>query len=143
MVIPLSTDSMKYRWINRSFLLGPSDTLYNTYQPDLLVTVDFDALALPSDSLIDIASNSIQIMVTMTNDTAAVLEMTGPTVLIPGVNMVGLVSMEIHQTFKNPEVATLGVFEVRLQSTSVVHIVRPDHLVYEINACGAGYPFVS
>ncbi|KJA21926.1 hypothetical protein HYPSUDRAFT_41528 [Hypholoma sublateritium FD-334 SS-4] len=118
----------QYRWINSSFiLLGPSETFYNTYQPDLLVTVDFDALAIPSDSLIDIASNSIQIMVTMTNDTAAVLEMTGPTVLIPGVNMVGLVSMEIHQTFKNPEVATLGVFEY-MKSTLVGQVTHlyPD-----------------
>ncbi len=51
----------------------------------------------------------------MTNNTEDVLAMTRPTILIPGVNLVGLVSMEIHQTFKNPGVATLGIFEVRRQ----------------------------
>lgn len=91
---------------------------YHTYQPDLLVTVDFGALMIPSDSTIDIASNSIQVMVGMTNNTAEVLAMTRPTVLIPGVNMVGMVYMEIHQTFENPGVATLGIFEVSLHVQS-------------------------
>lgn len=100
---------------NGLFLLEKPEMSYNTYQPDLLVTVDFDALSIPSDSLLSIASNSIQVRVTMTNDTDDVLAMTRPTILIPGINMVGLVSMEVHQTFKYPEVATLGIFEVRLQ----------------------------
>ena len=57
----------------------------------------------------------------MTNniDIVDVLGMTKPTVLIPGVNMVGMVSTEIHQTFKYPDVATLGIFEVRLQISSL------------------------
>ena len=70
---------------------------------------------LPSNLIIDIASNSIQVMVTMTNNIVDVLGMTKPTVLIPGVNIVGMVSTEIHQTFKYPDVATLGIFEVRFQ----------------------------
>ena len=80
---------------------------------DLLVTVDFEPLWIPSNSLIDIASNSVQVQASLTNNTADVLAMTRPTILIPGVNLVGLVSMEIHQTFKNPGIATLGIFEVR------------------------------
>ena len=80
---------------------------------DLLVTVDFEPLWIPSNSLIDIASNSVQVQASLTNNTADVQAMTRPTILIPGVNLVGLVSMEIHQTFKNPGVATLGIFEVR------------------------------
>lgn len=67
---------------------------------------------MPVDSIVDIASNSIQVMVTMTNNTADVVAMTTPTILVPGVNLVGLVSMEVHQTFTNPGMATLGLFEV-------------------------------
>lgn len=102
--------------IRNWFLLIETTGLgYNgNYQPDLLITVDFDALGIPSNSTTNIALNSIQVMVRMTNDTADVLDMTRPTVLTPGVNMVGMVSMEIHQTFKNPGVATLGLFEVRI-----------------------------
>ena len=86
---------------------------YNgNYQPDLLITVDFNALEILSNSTTDIALNSMQVMVRMTNNTDDVLAMTRPTILIPGVNMVGLVSMEIHQTYTNPGVATLGIFLV-------------------------------
>ncbi len=88
--------------------------MYNGYRlADLLVTVDFEPLLVPPNSLTDITSNSVQVLASMTNNTEDVLAMTRPTILIPGVNLVGLVSMEIHQTFKNPGVATLGIFEVR------------------------------
>ncbi len=83
-----------------------------TYQPDLLITVDFKVMRISSNTTTDIALNSIQVMVKMTESPNDVLAMTRPTILIPGVNMVGMVSMEIHQTYKNPGVATLGIFEV-------------------------------
>ena len=85
---------------------------YNEFQPDLLITVNFTTLGMSVDSIIDVASNSIQVMVAMTNNTADVVAMTTPTVLVPGVNLMGLVSMEVHQTFTNPGMATLGLFEV-------------------------------
>ncbi|KJA15136.1 hypothetical protein HYPSUDRAFT_48660 [Hypholoma sublateritium FD-334 SS-4] len=103
------------------------ESFYNLYQPDLLVTVDFNILMVSSDSLIDFASNSVQVMVRMTNNTVDVLKLTRPTVLVPGVNMMGVVSMEIHQTFKNRGFATLGIFE-SLQSTLVGQVSQlyPD-----------------
>ena len=79
-----------------------------------MITVDFSVLMVTPDTITDIASNSVQIMVRMTDKTTDVLSLTRPTILVPGVNMIGLVSMEIHQTFQNPGVATLGIWEVWL-----------------------------
>ncbi len=61
--------------------------------------------------------------------------------------MLGMVSLEIHQTFKNPGVATLGIFEVRLCTIKMifnlrVHNDQSDHLELEINTCGTGNPLV-
>lgn len=113
LVILSSTVAMKSQWLNSWFLLDYPEDYYNRYQPDLLVTVDFNVLMIPSDVIIDIALNSVQVMVCMTNNTADVLRLTRPAVLVPGVNMMGIVSREIHQTFKNPGVATLGLYEVQ------------------------------
>ena len=111
---------------------------------DLLVTVDFEPLWIPSNSLIDIASNSVQVQASLTNNTADVLAMTRPTILIPGVNLVGLVSMEIHQTFKNPGVATLGIFEVRATVMIGAWRVYNSYLdvVYATNPRGTGVLFI-
>ncbi|KJA29492.1 hypothetical protein HYPSUDRAFT_196840 [Hypholoma sublateritium FD-334 SS-4] len=112
-----------YSWLMENL----PQTYYNDFQPDLLITVNFTTLGMPVDSIIDIASNSIQVRVAMSNNTADVVAMTTPTILIPGVNLVGLVSMEVHQTFTNPGMATLGLFE-NLQSTLIGQVAHlyPD-----------------
>ncbi len=85
-------------------------------------------------------------MARMTNNTDDVLAMTRPTILIPGVNMVGLVTMEIHQTYTNPGVATLGIFLVGFNGFHLLILsvnLSFNYLEHEINACGTGDPSVS
>ena len=72
---------------------------YNEFQ---LLTVNFTILGRSVGSVIDIATNSVQVMVSMTNNTADVVAMTTPTVLIPGANLVGLVAMEVRQKYTHP-----------------------------------------
>jgi hypothetical protein len=85
---------------------------YEDFQPDLLITVNFTTLGLSIDSISDIPKNSVQIMVAMTNNTEDVVLMTKPTNLLPGVNLIGMTSLEIHQTFKNPALSLFGLFKV-------------------------------
>ena len=82
---------------------------YNEFQ---LLIVNFTILGRSVGSVIDIATNSVQVMVSMTNNTADVVAMTTPTVLIPGANLVGLVAMEVRQKYTYPGWATLGLFGV-------------------------------
>ena len=88
------------------------------YLPDLLVTVNFDAIGIQgsNSTRLDFPFRSVQITTTMylNSNAPEAVRMTRPTVIIPGVNMVGMVVMELHQIFKNPGVATRGIFEVRL-----------------------------
>ncbi|KAF8170386.1 hypothetical protein BJ912DRAFT_997456 [Pholiota molesta] len=100
---------------------------YTEFQPDLLVTVNFTTLGIATDTITDIPSNSVQVMVAMTNRTIDVMSMTVPTTLIPGVNLVGIASMEIHRKFKNPGLSWFGLFE-SMQSTVIAQInqVFPD-----------------
>ncbi|KJA21931.1 hypothetical protein HYPSUDRAFT_676158 [Hypholoma sublateritium FD-334 SS-4] len=82
-------------------------------------------LHLPMDHLCPIVP--VFAWVAIANDTDGVLAMTRPTVLIPGINMAGLVPTEIHQTFKYPEVATLGIFEyMKLTLVGQVTHLHPD-----------------
>ncbi len=46
------------------------------------------------------------------NDTRGIYERTPPTVLIPGVNLVGITNFYIRQTLKKPTVSAFGLLDV-------------------------------
>jgi len=81
--------------------------------PDLLVTINFTKLRIPSHS-VDNTRNSMQIMVGLTNDTSKVMLRTSPTTLIPGVNLVGIVNVVIGQVNPRSALTIIG-FEVRIR----------------------------
>jgi hypothetical protein len=82
--------------------------------PDLLITVDFSALGINSDSLVDTRLSSVSVIVGLTNDTADVLDNTLPTPLVPGTHLLGGVSREFRRRFERPQTAALGVLSVRV-----------------------------
>lgn len=81
--------------------------------PDLLITVNFTALGIKSDTLIDTRLSAVSIVVGLTHDTAHVVENTLPTPLIAGAHLFGGVARGFRQRFDNPCMAALGVFSVR------------------------------
>jgi len=66
-------------------------------------------LNVSSTSILDGAINSVQIMLGLTNTTADVLQTTSPTMLLPGMNVVGITKFSIRQKFGKAAVAALGV----------------------------------
>jgi len=80
--------------------------------PDLLITVNFTALNIPSTTIVDTPTNSVQLMIGLTNDTTKVFTTTMPTTLIPGVNLFGLVRLHMRQTMSNSALAVIGLFDV-------------------------------
>jgi len=81
-------------------------------RPDLLVTVNFPMLNISFNSIFDVAINSVQIMVGLTNATDDVLQATSPTTLLPGMNVVGVSTLSIRQKFGKPAVAAIGIVDV-------------------------------
>jgi hypothetical protein len=78
-------------------------------RPDLLITVNFTMLNISSASILDGAVNSVQVMLGLTNNTANVLQTTSPTMLLPGMNVLGMSRLTIRQKFGKATVAALGV----------------------------------
>jgi hypothetical protein len=82
--------------------------------PDLLITVNFTVLNISSTAIVDTPTNSVQLMIGLTNDTYKVFLTTMPTTLIPGVNLFGLVRLHIRQTISSSVLAVIGLFDVRI-----------------------------
>jgi len=82
-------------------------------RPDILVVVDFEALGISANSMINRGVNSVQVLVGLTHDTEKVVKNTAPTTLLPGVNLVGIADVfRIRQTYVRPKVSAFGLFEV-------------------------------
>jgi len=77
-----------------------------------LITVNFTALNISSQSDQNIRGHSVQIMLGLTNNTIDVVNRTMPTTLLPGVNIVGAANLFIFQRFHNAHVSVLGLFDV-------------------------------
>ena len=99
--------------------LFQTDSGYGTTMPDLLVTVNFTALNISSDSVLDTPKKSAQLMIGLTNDTDMVMRVTCPTILIPGVNLFGTVDFFIWQTVTSSVLAAFGLFDVRTHTISL------------------------
>jgi hypothetical protein len=78
-------------------------------RPDLLITVNFTMLNISSASILDGAVNSVQVMLGLSNNTDNVLQTTSPTMLLPGMNVLGMSRLTIRQKFGKATVAALGV----------------------------------
>ena len=76
--------------------------------------VNFTTLGIAHDSWMNGLTNSVQIMLSLTNQTLDALSTTETTTLIPGVNTVGTVNTRIRRRFKRLVMSAFGLFEVRL-----------------------------
>ena len=97
----------------------PLCVVYGLKIPDLLVTINFSKLSIPSDSVNDAPRDSVQIRVGLTNDTSKVILRTSPTTLIPGVNLVGIVNFVVRQVTTSSVLSFIG-FEVRIRLFSQI-----------------------
>ncbi|PPQ69743.1 hypothetical protein CVT26_014018 [Gymnopilus dilepis] len=77
--------------------------------PDLLITVNFTALNISAEGLDETAKKSVQIMIGFHNDTSRIVQTTQAMTLVPGINMLGCVTYELRQTFKNSFAPDLGL----------------------------------
>jgi len=80
--------------------------------PDLLVTVNFKALGMFDDSLVDARMRTVSILVGLTNNTNDVVTNTIPTPLFPGLNLAGNISRDFKRRFVKPPLASFGIFSV-------------------------------
>jgi hypothetical protein len=83
--------------------------------PDLSLWVDFGRLAAfrqPSGADGSIQRVSLKVYSALTNFTKDVLVTTRPTLLFPGMNLIGVVNPVIRKRFRVPELSVWGVFDV-------------------------------
>ena len=82
-------------------------------RPDLLISVDYTKIGLPRDDIISTTNNSVEIYIGLTNNINTTVYRTLPTTIPPGVNLMGTLSLEIRQLYKNIGFSALGLFSVR------------------------------
>jgi hypothetical protein len=83
--------------------------------PDLLVRVDFSGLAAfhrPPGTNGTIRRESLEVYSALTNITEDALATTRPTLLFPGMNMIGVVNPRIRKRFGAPGLSAFGLFHV-------------------------------
>ncbi|PPQ79193.1 hypothetical protein CVT26_000442 [Gymnopilus dilepis] len=85
---------------------------FDTYTtPDLLIEVNFTAFNISGSSKSDMSSNSVQVLIGFHNETSKVIQTTKSMTLVPGINMLGCITYELRQSFKNSIAPDLGLFE--------------------------------
>ncbi|KAJ3500137.1 hypothetical protein NLJ89_g9924 [Agrocybe chaxingu] len=74
--------------------------------------IDFTELNVQSDSRVDsaMALNSVQILISLTNDTSLALRGTIATLIPPGVNLIGTVNIEFRQVYEGSAGPAFGLF---------------------------------
>jgi len=86
---------------------------YNAWYDDIFVTINFTALPVASTERRYLGSDSVFVMLSYTNDTKQAVTHTKPSLLIPGIDLIGIENVRVQQTFKNHALSTLGLFDVR------------------------------
>ena len=81
-------------------------------RPDLLISIDYTKIGLPKDDIISTTANSVEVYIGLTNDTLTAVYRTLPTTIPPGVNLMGTLSLELRQLYKNVGLSGLGMFAV-------------------------------
>jgi hypothetical protein len=101
----------------------PFNGTYAEYSfPELLLRVNFSGLTgqrdPPPGSGLAITRESLKVYVGLTNSTRDVLETTRPTLLFPGMNLMGVVDLVIRKRFRAPQLSVFGLFDVSLWNCS-------------------------
>ena len=96
-----------------SFYCPLSETLYPVH-PNILVFVNFTTLNIKLNSTINRSRNSLQVMLGLTNEATDILHITPPTILIPGMNVVGTAYIYVRETFVQPKFSAFGLFKVSI-----------------------------
>jgi hypothetical protein len=91
--------------------------LWNDHSPlpDLFLRVNFSGLAAfhrPPGTNGTIQRESLEVYSALTNITKDVLATTRPTLLFPGMNLIGVVNPVIRKRFSAPEFSVFGLFDV-------------------------------
>ena len=84
-------------------------------RPDLLIKINYTNLIdLTKDDINGTANNSVEVYIGLTNRTDTAVYRTLPTTIPPGVNLMGTLSLELRQLYKNVKLSAfgLGVFAV-------------------------------
>ena len=66
-------------------------------ESDILVTVNFTTLGIPPDSRVNILQNSVEVMLSLTDDSLEASQRTIPTLLMRGTNLVGVATKKVYQ----------------------------------------------
>ncbi|EDR05148.1 uncharacterized protein LACBIDRAFT_303536 [Laccaria bicolor S238N-H82] len=108
--------------------------LFMSSLPNLLITVNFTSMGHPVGTISNAFKNSVQIMIGLTNDTQTVVDRTVSTTILPGVNLVGVVTWDLRQLLKSPR---LSAFASLFDSYETILLSRmlsvyPDPLAPEI-----------
>jgi hypothetical protein len=115
--------------------LGPlfraSGDLASGVFPDLFLTVDFSNLSPPNLPLghgsgRSIAADAIKVYLAFTNNTQKVISTTRPALLLPGMNLLGVVHPIIRKSFRAPKLSAFGLFDVRLADPSIIKELSMD-----------------
>ena len=88
--------------------LGAHSLPYQDGQPDLLVV----ALGVSPNSIIDMRRSSITVRVGLDNNTDKVIHRTVPFTILPGMNLVRTMTLELRQLYKKPPLSAFGLFDV-------------------------------
>jgi len=86
---------------------------YFNWRNDILVTVNFTSLQVPSIERTHLSSQSILVRLSFTNDTQKAVTYTRPSLLAPGIDLIGISQSRIQKTFKNTALSAFGFFDVR------------------------------
>ena len=87
-------------------------------QPDLLISIDYTKIGLPRDDLVSMMTNSVEVYISLTINTFTAVYHTLPTMIPPGVNLMGTLTLELRQLYKNVGISALGLCSVCLISYS-------------------------
>lgn len=100
------------------------------FTPDLLITLNFTKIGLPVDVMSDSYRNSVQIMIGLTNDTRTVVERTHGTTILPGVNLLGVITWDLRQLLKSPRLSAFASLFDSYETIPVSRVlsVYPDPL---------------
>jgi hypothetical protein len=98
-------------------LVVPAESMWDDSNPlpDLRLRVDFNGLAAfhrPPGTTNRTQRDSLKVYPALTNITEDALATTPPTLLFPGMNLIGVVKPVLRQRFRAPGLSAFGLFEV-------------------------------
>jgi len=86
---------------------------YQSWFNDILVAINFTSLPVASTERRHLGWQSVLVMLSYTNDTEQAVTHTKPSLLIPGIDLIGIENVRVQQTFKSRALSTFGMFDVR------------------------------